>query len=75
MLWLNRTLTGLTAGALLLAATALASAGDSAVRKVLGFSPDGTAFAFEQYAVYYDSMERFIEIQVIDTRNDSFVRC
>jgi len=73
MPWLNRTLTSLTAGALLIAATCVAPAGDSAARKVLGFSPDGTAFAFEQYAVYYDSMERFIEIQVIDTRTDSFV--
>jgi predicted secreted protein len=65
--------TSLAASALLLAATSLACAGDSAMRKVFGFSPDGTVFAFEQYAVYYDSMERFIEIQVIDTRRDSFV--
>jgi predicted secreted protein len=70
---LNRALTCVITSTLLLAATSLASAGDSAMRKVLGFSPDGTAFAFEQYAVYYDSMERFIEIQVIDTRSDSFV--
>lgn len=70
---LKRTLTCFAAGALLLAATSLATAGDSAARKVLGFSPDGTAFAFEQYAVYYDSTESFIEIQVIDTRTDSFV--
>lgn len=73
MPWFNRTLASLTAGALLLAATSLAGAGDSASRKVLGFSPDGTAFAFQQYAVYYDSTESFIEIQVIDTRSDSFV--
>jgi predicted secreted protein len=73
MPWFTRTVAGLAAGALLLAATSLAAAGDSAARKVLGFSPDGTAFAFEQYAAYYDSMERFIEIQVIDTRSDGFV--
>ena len=73
MPFLKRTLTGLTAGVLLLAATSLAAAGDSALRKVLGFSPDGTTFAFEQYANYYDSMESFIEIQIIDTRSDSFI--
>lgn len=73
MPWFNR-IKCLTAAGLLLAATSFAAAGDSAARKVLGFSPDGTAFAFEQYAVLYDSMERFIEIQVIDTRTDSFIK-
>ena len=59
---------------MLMAATSPALAGDSAARKVLGFSPDGTAFAFEQHATLYDSTERLVEIQVIDTRTDSFVK-
>lgn len=59
--------------ALSLAASS-AHAGDSAARKILGFSPDGTAFAFEQYSTLYDSTENVIEIQIIDTRTDSFVK-
>ncbi len=51
-----------------------AQAGDAAARKVLGFSPDGTTFAFEQYSTLYDSTEQIVEIQVIDTRTDSFVK-
>ena len=64
----------LAALCILIAATSTASAGDSAARKVLGFSPDGTAFAFEQYSTLYDSTESIVEIQVIDTRTDSFVK-
>ncbi len=67
-------LRSLAALCVLIAATSSASAGDSAARKVLGFSPDGTAFAFEQYSTLYDSNERIIEIQVIDTRTDSFIK-
>jgi predicted secreted protein len=51
-----------------------AQAGDAAARKMLGFSPDGTIFAFEQYSTLYDSTENIVEIQVIDTRTDSFVK-
>lgn len=51
-----------------------ALAGDAAARKVLGFSPDGPTFAFEQYTTLYDSTENIVEIQVIDTRTDSFVK-
>jgi predicted secreted protein len=58
----------------LIAAISTAAAGDSAARKVLGFSPDGTAFAFEQYTTLYDSTAHVVEIQVIDTRTDSFVK-
>lgn len=58
----------------LIMATSSAAAGDAAARKVLGFSPDGTAFAFEQYTTLYDSTEQIVEIQVIDTHTDTFVK-
>jgi len=58
----------------LVVAPSFAHAGDSAARKVLGFSPDGTTFAFEQYASVYESPETIVEIQVIDTLTDSFVK-
>jgi predicted secreted protein len=51
-----------------------AQAGDAAARKALGFSPDGTIFAFEQYSTLYDSTENVVEIQIIDTRTDTFVK-
>lgn len=58
----------------LLVATSPAWPGDAAARHVLGFSPDGTAFAFEQYSTLYDSTEHVAEILVIDTRSDTFVK-
>ncbi len=64
----------LAAAFALVVATSSALAGDSAARKVLGFSPDGTAFAFEQYATLYDSTENVVEIQIVDTTTDSFVK-
>ncbi|NVN84574.1 MAG: DUF2259 domain-containing protein [Rhodopseudomonas sp.] len=51
-----------------------AQAGDAAARRVLGFSPDGTSFAFEQYSQLYDSTEVIAEIQLIDTRSNGFVK-
>jgi predicted secreted protein len=60
--------------AALLLLAAPAQAGDAAARKIMGFSPDGTSFAFEQYSTLYDSTEQIAEIQVIDTRTDSFVK-
>jgi predicted secreted protein len=69
-----RTLTSLSFLAALLILAVPAQAGDAAARKVLGFSPDGTTFAFEQYSTLYDSTEQVVEIQVIDTRSDSFVK-
>jgi len=64
----------LAAACALVVATSTAHAGDSAARKVLGFSPDGKNFAFEQYASVYESPEAIVEIQVIDTLTDSFVK-
>jgi predicted secreted protein len=68
------TLASLSLLAALLILTAPVQAGDAAARKVLGFSPDGIIFAFEQYSTLYDSTENVVEIQVIDTRTDSFVK-
>jgi len=39
----------LTIGAVLAISTAPALAGDTAARHIIGFSPDGSTFAFEQY--------------------------
>lgn len=58
----------------MLAATSPAWPGDAAARHVFGFSPDGTTFAFAQYSTLYDSTEHVAEIQVIDTRSDTFVK-
>jgi predicted secreted protein len=51
-----------------------AHAGDAAARKVIGFSADGTHFAFEQYTQLYDATDVIAEIQVIDTRIDDFAK-
>ena len=51
-----------------------ARAGDAAALRVLGFSPDGTAFAFEQYTMVYDDDAAFSEFVIVDTRRDSFVK-
>lgn len=50
----------------------MASAGDSAARSVLGFSPDGRHFAFEQFGAFYEDEGGFAELHVIDTTTDSF---
>lgn len=51
-----------------------AMAGDAAARRVIGFSPSGNHFAFEQYTTLYDSLEHLARIEVIDTRRDAFVK-
>lgn len=71
---LSRIPKALAALCALVAATSLAHAGDSAARKILGFSPDGRTFAFEQHSTLYDSTENVVEIQIIDTLTDSFVK-
>ncbi len=71
----NRRLSPPPARSLLsLALLGTAQAGDAAARKVIGFSPDGTHFAFEQYTQLYDATEIVAEIQVIDTRTDDFAK-
>lgn len=51
-----------------------AMAGDAAARRVIGFSPGGNHFAFEQYTTLYDSLEHIARIEVIDTTRDAFVK-
>ncbi|MES0098956.1 DUF2259 domain-containing protein [Mesorhizobium sp. M0019] len=52
-----------------------AQAGDAAARRVIGFSPDGNYFAFEQYGTLDAgaSDSGWSEIDIIDTRTDEFV--
>ena len=65
----------LTIGAVLAISTATALAGDAAARRIIGFSPDGAYFAFEQYGELDGgaSASGYSEIDIIDTRNDEFV--
>ncbi len=58
--------------AMMLAATA-ALAGDYAERAILGFSPDGGTFAFEEYGVQDGSGFPYAAIYVIDTASDDWV--
>lgn len=58
--------------ALLLAAAGTVEAGDAAGRRVIGFSPSGRYFAFEQYWAVYEEDASVSEIQVVDTLRDVF---
>lgn len=66
-------------GLILLAAASVvciagtAQAGDFAQRDILGFSPSGGVFAFEQYGVQDGSGFPYAEIFVIDTGRDAWV--
>lgn len=51
-----------------------AMAGDAAARRVIGFSPSGSHFAFEQYTTLYDSLDNIVRIEVIDTAHDAYVK-
>jgi predicted secreted protein len=65
-----------TAFAILLAfAASPAEAGDAAARRVIGFSPDGGYFAFEQYGVLdgTESHSGWSEIAIIDTQTDEVI--
>ncbi|WP_258591440.1 DUF2259 domain-containing protein [Mesorhizobium sp. AR07] len=52
-----------------------AQTGDAAARRIIGFSPDGNIFAFEQYGTLDAgaSDSGYSEIEIIDTRTDQFV--
>jgi predicted secreted protein len=50
-----------------------ARAGDAAERTILGFSPDGRYFAFEQYGIQDGSGFPYSEIFLIDLNTDSWV--
>ena len=57
----------------MLAAAGNASAGDTASRNVLGYSPDGKVFAFEEYGVSDGSGFPYYSIYFIDTAQDKFL--
>lgn len=50
-----------------------AQAGDFASREIIGFSPDGRYFAFEEYGVQDGSGFPYANIYVIDTTSDRWV--
>jgi predicted secreted protein len=50
-----------------------AAAGDYADREIIGFSPDGRFFAFEEYGMQDGSGFPYSNIYLIDTSNDSWV--
>ncbi len=50
-----------------------AFSGDFASREILGFSEDGTRFAFEEYGVQDGSGFPYSNIYLIDTTNDNWV--
>lgn len=60
-------------GLFIVAATA-ATAGDNAERAIIGFSPDGRYFAFEQYGVQDGSGFPYSEIFVVDLDANQWVK-
>lgn len=60
--------------ALMLCSAKPVNAGDFAERVILGFSPDGRAFAFEQFGVQDGSGFPYADIFVIDTTTDEWVK-
>lgn len=57
----------------MLAAAGSASAGDTASLNVLGYSPDGRVFAFEEYGITDGAGFPYSNIYFIDTAEDRFV--
>jgi predicted secreted protein len=53
--------------------TTTAPAGDAAARNIIGFSPDGAYFAFEQYTMVYEDEASFSEYVIVDTKAGKFV--
>lgn len=71
---MNR-IAGVLLSATLLALTAgTAQAADWADRAILGFSPDGATFAFEEFGVQDGSGFPYANLYVIDTATDSWVK-
>jgi len=65
---------GFAAGAaLLLTIVSAAQAGDAAARRIIGFSPDGKYFAFEQYGELDAAISGWSQIDIIDTSTDDYV--
>ncbi len=71
----KRLLLGSIALGLSLGMAGAAQAGDAAARRILGFSPDGHYFAFEQHGMldWSETNSGWSEIAIIDTRTDQFV--
>jgi predicted secreted protein len=67
---MRRTLIGLFA---LLGSAAVAVAGDYADREIIGFSPDGATFAFEEFGVEDGSGFPYSNTFVIDVATDNWV--
>lgn len=53
---------------------AAARAADAAHREIIGFSPDGAYFAFEQYGIQDGSGFPYSDVFVLETATDSWVR-
>jgi predicted secreted protein len=72
---IHRPLLAAALGAALAMSAGGAQAGDAAARRIVGFSPDGNYFAFEQYGQLDAgaSASGWSEIDIIDTRTDQFV--
>ncbi|MBN9000176.1 MAG: DUF2259 domain-containing protein [Rhizobiales bacterium] len=60
--------------AFLVAMALPAAAGEFAEREIIGFSPDGARFAFEEFGVQDGSGFPFCNIFVVDTATDSWVK-
>ena len=58
----------------LMLASSLACAGDFATRNILGFSPDGRFFAFEQYGTQDGSGFPYADLIILDTKRNSWVK-
>jgi len=64
---------GVAVGAvLLLTIVSAAQAGDAAARRIIGFSPDGKYFAFEQYGELDAAVSGWSQIDIIDTSTDDY---
>lgn len=66
-------LRSLLASLFLCLSAGMSFAADAAERKILGFSPDGRYFAFEQYGVQDGSGFPYSEIFIIDLDNDRWL--
>jgi len=73
--WLRPSPATVALAALIALHAAGATAGDASARRFIGFSPDGSTFAFEQYGTLDDSESHsgWSEIAIIDTHTDTFV--
>lgn len=68
-----RTFAGSLAAFAVTAVAGSAAAGDTASLSVLGYSPDGKVFAFEEYGIFDGSGFPYSNIYFIDTIEDKFL--